>query len=168
MSNIKYHRKRFLRDCNADILGMPLYLFIIIIVTVVGLGILMAWLSLIGDPTGNIEIKATDPDFIFIFDDGAHNDGDAGDSKYANDNFDVTVIIRDNNDKKLPGVIVTLRGMSIEDNNGDNPLVKSNTDGEAVFTGLKILDAYNEGKIEVIAEKGDLIGDTALIQVKIK
>ena len=167
MSNIKYHRKRFLRDCNADILGMPLYLFIIIIVTVVGLGILMAWLALIDDPPGSIEIKTTDPEFIFIYDDGAHNDGDAGDSKYANDNFDVTVIIRDNNDKKLSGVIVTLRGMSIEDSNGDNPLAKSNTDGEAVFTGLSILGAYNEGNIKVTAEKGDM-SDTSVILVKTK
>jgi len=167
MANMKYNRKRFSRDCNADILGMPLYLFIIIIVTVVGLGILMAWLALIDDPPSNIEIKTTDPEFIFIYDDGAHDDGDAGDGKYANDNFDVTVVVRDNNDKKLSGVVVTLRGMSIEDSNGDNPLVKSNTDGEAVFTGLRILGAYNEGKVTVTAEKGDM-SDTSVILVKTK
>ena len=67
----------------------------------------------------------------------------------------------------MSGVVVTLRGMSIEDSNGDNPLVKSNTDGEAVFTGLRILGAYNEGKVTVTAEKGDM-SDTSVILVKTK
>ncbi len=46
MPRTGYKNKRFYNDEEADILGMPLYLLIIIIITVIGLGILVAWISM--------------------------------------------------------------------------------------------------------------------------
>ena len=118
MKSLNTHiRKRLSKNIDGDILGMPLYLFIVIVVTVIGLGILLAWLALIDDPPTTLEAKVT-PITIYIYDDGAHGDGAAGDDIYANNALDITVIVKDNNGDKVNGASVSLDGMSIEDGAG--------------------------------------------------
>ena len=165
MKSVNTHiRKRLSKNIDGDILGMPLYLFIVIVVTVIGLGILLAWLALIDDPPTTLEATVT-PITIYIFDDGAHGDGAAGDDIYANNALDITVIVNDNNGNKVNGASVSLDGMGIEDGAGGR-VIGTTTDGKIVFNGLQIIDQQKtDGKITVTVEKGEQ-SDTAIITVK--
>ena len=144
--------RRFSKDRNADILGMPLYLFIVIIVTVVALGIIMAWLSLIGDTPDTIDSISVnsgqpDPSQITVTVVGGP---DINQPASATVNLVITVWA---SDSKVGGAIVSLSGSGTE-----NVLpVKTAADGTATFNNLDVTLASgkNTGSIAVKCEKQD-------------
>jgi len=151
-------RKRFSRDRNADILGMPLYLFIVIIVTVVALGIIMAWLSLIED-VSSFQIVDTSTDLIYLENTGGNN--------YGNYSADLSLKVEDNNGNGVGGVTVTLENMDVAMTNGERALLI--TDGKG-FVSFKLEipprdKSRADGLITIKAVKEDLEA-TGQVQVR--
>ena len=156
----KQRIKRLSRDRDGDILGMPLYLFIIIIVTVISLAIVLAWLAMVDDPPMSIDVSAS-PLTVLIHDDG--------NGTYANDNFDITITVNDNNGNGVSGVLITLDGMDVKMKDGGRPMETTNSDGKVEFEELKILGREKrDGKITVTADWKDGASDTTTIKVRWK
>lgn len=158
--------RRIAKDEHGDILGMPLYLVIIIIIAGMGLVILVAWFATIDrSPSTSIELTTT-PNTIYIYDDGSHGDGAAGDGIYGNDNIVITVLVKDNNGKEVSGVSLSLDGMGLKTAAGERVTGTADSDGKAVFTGLRIIDqVQGDGKITVNGDHSDK-SDTTFITVR--
>lgn len=157
----RFIRKRLSGDRKGDILGMPLYLFIIIIVTVIGLGILLTWLSMIDDPPTNLEVRAS-PNFLYIYDDGTHGDSTPGDDMYTNDPFTITIFVKDNNGDEIAGALVSLEGAGVKTAGGERVTGETDDNGQVVFPNLKITDQWDDGKITVEANKEDLTATNSI------
>ncbi len=155
-------RRRLSKDRSADILGMPLYLFIVIIVTVVALGIIMAWLSLIGDAPDTIDKISVNsgqpvPDKITVTVVGG---ADIYQPASANVNLVITVWA---GNSKVVGAVVSLRGSGTEN---VLPLTTA-ADGTVTFNNLEVTLAPNTatGAVEVTCEKKDFTSYTGNILV---
>ena len=164
--NNKRRIKRLSADRSGDVLGMPLYLFILIIITVIGLGILLAWLANVDDPPSTIEVRA-DPNFIELYDDGTHGDPTANDDKYSNDDIDITVQVEDNNGKPVGNVLIKINGMGIQTNDDKNAYGTTDGEGEIIFNDLKIIDTNKAIDINIEAEKDKLKADTVISTVEV-
>jgi len=152
-------RKRFTKDRNADILGMPLALFITIIVAVLALGILISWFALIGDTPDTIDKISVnsgqaDPTKITVSPTDRSLPGE------ATVNLIITVWA---DDSKLEGATVTLSG------SGTEISIPSDTvaGGTVTFNNLLVTLAPGQatGKITVKCEKQDFTSFTGQILV---
>ncbi|MDP7266077.1 MAG: hypothetical protein QGH39_11030 [Candidatus Thermoplasmatota archaeon] len=154
--------RRFSKDRNADILGMPLSLFIIIIVTVLALGILISWFSLVGDAPDaidNISVNSgqADPSQITVTVLGG---ADIYQPASAIVNLVITVWA---GDSTVAGATISLTGSGTE-----NVLpVKTAADGTATFNNLAITLGENRatGAVKVKCEKKDFMTHTGQILV---
>jgi len=165
--NHKRRIKRLSEDRSGDVLGMPLYLFILIIITVIGLGILLAWLANVDDPPSTIDVRA-DPNFIELYDDGTHGDPTATDDKYSNGDFNISVHVEDNNGKPVGNVLIKVGGMGIQTKGGTSVYGTTDGKGDIVFSNLKIINTNSAEVITIDAEKDKLRADTVISTVEVQ
>ena len=113
------------RNTRAAIEGLPLYLLIIIIITVVSIGIILGLLNMVKPPQTIGDISLSIP-LVEVRDDGT--------GTYVNSSFNLSVTVTDGSGNKLSGVVVTLSGDSIKMNGG--AAYNTTRDGTASFNQL--------------------------------
>ncbi|MGQ9583706.1 MAG: carboxypeptidase-like regulatory domain-containing protein [Thermoplasmatota archaeon] len=148
------------RNDRGAIEGLPLYLLIIVIITAVSIGIVFGMLGLAKPPQalGSVSLS---PQLVVL------SDRD-GDGTWTNESVALTIIVTDSSGNRLPGAVVTLTGNGIKTPSGTNPYATTNSDGMAVFTGLKCsVVGSGAGPIVVTIEKagyGKKVMDVPVVQ----
>lgn len=121
---------RILKEKNESggIEGLPLQLMIVILVATMGTAIIMGWMGSIETPhsIGSVQYEDT-----IISNDGSLPD--------------MTVTVADQDGNLLEGATVVLSGLNVRDSDGKTAFATTDTDGKAVFTGLKIIPAGTSG-----------------------
>lgn len=119
----------FVRMKDGAIEGMPLYLLIIVIITVVSIGIIVGLMSAFKPPAtfGDIHVE---PNVIVV-----HLDKTTG--IYKNDSIDITVIVSDSQGNRVEGAVVSLEGNNISTQDNRRPYGTTDSNGMKVFKGLK-------------------------------
>lgn len=157
LPSIPYPRARLRDDRCGAIEGLPLYLIIIIVITVVGLGIVLAMLNAV-QPPNYIDkvivtpdtIEATDPD---------------GDETYTAAHKGVTVKVVDTNGDPVKGAMVRLTGCNVKEG-GKTAYGKTDSKGEIMFSSLSCeVVGTDTGHIEIEVEKNDMGKKKAVLLV---
>ena len=134
------------KNRNGAIEGLPLYLLIIIIITAVSIGIVMGLLNMAKPPQALGTVSLSTP-LIAVKDDGS--------GIYKNDSVSLTVTVTDSSGDRLKDAVVTLSGDNIKRADGTNPYARTDSNGEARFSGLKCsCVGSGTNPITVTVEKG--------------
>lgn len=121
---MKNGRKRISNDRRGGIEGLPLQLMIVILVATLGTAIILGWMGNIEGPRsiGSVDVMSND---IVLVNGGTSNGI-------------VEVRVTDQDGEPIEGAAVVLSGLGITDRNGKTAYVSTDSNGRAVFTGLKI------------------------------
>ena len=104
MNRTTYRRARLVDDENADILGMPLQLAILVLVAGLALAAIMAWFTIFSEPyVDKIELKDSSGNKVLSIGEGT---------------VDLTITIFDDDQAYLGGVHLTLSGCNAKFSNG--------------------------------------------------
>jgi len=117
------------RNTRSAVEGMPMYLLIVVIVTVVSIGIIFGMLNAVRPPA-TIDKVVVSPDMITV------SDPD-GDGEYTNESFDLSILVKDSNDNPVKGAVVTLSGCDVKDSGGTVPYGKTDSSGKIHFRSLR-------------------------------
>jgi hypothetical protein len=150
MSTRGYFRKRgrFAGSRSGAIEGFPLYLIIIIVITVLGLGIVLGLMNTVKPPTTLDKVNIT-PEVIEV------KDPD-GDGTYNVTGKTVTVKVIDSNGDPVKGAVVRLTGCNVKDG-GKTAYGTTDGNGEYKFTQLYCeVVGTDTGHIDVEVEKSGL------------
>lgn len=141
-NRIKYRRLKGNRE--GDILGMPLYLFIIIIITVISMGILLAWL--------NFDTTIDKMDNITITVDGIASKNKEISAPGGSATVDLVIKVWGGSDP-IEGVVVELSGCGTS----NTPAQTTGSDGTVTFTALEIELSPDKrsDKISVLCKKSE-------------
>jgi len=151
------YRSRFTQDRSGAIEGLPLYLIIIIVITVIGLAVVIGMMNAVQPPKTIKEVVVT-PENIEAKDPN-------GDSTYNNTNFALTVKVVDSNNDPVKGALVRLTGCNIKSATGYT-YGTTDSNGEVKFTGLSCeVVGKDTGRIQVEVEKNGLGKKTAIVTV---
>ncbi len=120
--------RRWYRDRNGAIEGLPLYLLIIIIITAVSIGIVMGLLNMAKPPQTLGTVSLSTP-LVAVRDDGS--------GICINDSVNLTVTVTDSSGNRLRDAVVVLSGDNIKEADGTNPYGRTDQNGQARFSGLK-------------------------------
>jgi len=150
-------RRIFKKDDSGAIEGLPLYLIIIIVITVLGLGIVLGMMNMVKPPTTLDKISIS-PEIIEV------KDVD-GDGTYNVTGKSVTVKVVDSNGDPVKGAMVRLTGCNVKEG-GATAYGTTDSNGEVKFE-----DVYCEvlgtdtGHIDVEVEKSGLGKKTGTITI---
>ena len=144
-------------DRTGAIEGLPLYLIIIIVITVIGLGIVLGMMEMVKPPTqiGKMTIspeviEVTDPD---------------DDDTFTTTGKTVTVRVMDSNGDPVKGAMVRLTGCNVKEG-GSTAYGKTDSNGEMKFTDISCeVMGTDTGHIDVEVEKSGLGKKTGTIPV---
>jgi hypothetical protein len=151
----KKRTRRFYKDKNAGLEGMPLQLLIIVVIAVMALGMIMSWMSSVNEPPKTIKVINVDVD-------GNGEDIDLSSGTPS----DIEITVYDHDLKMIEGVIITLDGCGF-----DSVSARTGTDdqeiGTALFDGKQVdLPAgIKTGEISVTAKKPNYTMKTTTILV---
>jgi hypothetical protein len=147
-----------LRDNRtAAIEGLPLYLIIIIVITVIGLGIVLSMMNTVRPPA-TIDKITISPEVI-------EAKYDAQETIYIAEGKTVTIRVLDSNSDPVKGAVVRLTGCGVKEGTSTAYLT-TGSDGKAEFTDINCeLVDNNTGHIEVEVEKSGLGKKTGTITV---
>jgi protocatechuate 3,4-dioxygenase beta subunit len=147
----------FKRDRSAAIEGLPLYLIIIVVITVVGLGIILGLMNTIKTPK-TIDKVVLSKEVVEVTD--TDKDG-----TYTTTNQAVTVKVVDSNGDPIKGAVVRLTGCNVKENGG-TAYGTTDSNGEVKFTKLSCeVIGSDTGHITVEVEKSGMGKKTATITV---
>jgi hypothetical protein len=136
------------KDNTGAIEGFPLYLMIIIIITVVGIGIVLGLLSSV-EPPKTIKTVSVTPQTLEV------EDPD-GDDVYTKQDFSVTIRVTDSSGDGVKSAVVTLDGCNVKDG-GSRPYGKTDSDGKLTLSGLSCeVVGDDTGHITVNVEKSGM------------
>jgi hypothetical protein len=121
---MKNGRKRISNDRSGGIEGLPLQLMIVILVATLGTAIILGWMGNIEGPRSIGSVDVMSDDILLV--NGCTSDGI------------VEVRVTDQDGEPIEGAAVVLSGLGITDSNGNTAYVSTDSDGMAVFTGLRI------------------------------
>lgn len=145
------------KDKSGAIEGFPLYLMIIIIITVVGIGIVLGLLSQV-EPPKTMKTVSISPETVEV------KDPD-GDDVYTNNDFSVTIRVTDSSGDGIKGAVITLEGCNVKDG-GTRPYGKTDSDGKLTLSGLSCeVVGDDTGHITVTVEKSGMGKKTSEIVV---
>jgi hypothetical protein len=134
-----------------------LYLIIIIVITVLGLGIVLGMMRTVKPPTTLDKISIS-PEIIEV------KDGD-GDGTYNASGKSVTVKVVDSNGDPVKGAVVRLSGCSVKED-GKTAYGTTDSDGKVVFDDICCeVMGTDTGHIDVEVEKSGLGKKTGTITV---
>lgn len=145
------------KDRSAAIEGLPLYLIIIIVITVIGLGIVLGMMNTVRPPSTIDKITIT-PEVI-------EAKYDTQETIFIADGKTVTIRVLDSNDDPVKGAVVRLTGCNVKE--GASTAYKTtDSNGKAEFTDINCeLVDNNTGHIDVEVEKSGLGKKTGTITV---
>jgi hypothetical protein len=147
----------FKHDRKGAIEGLPLYLIIIIVITVIGLGIILGMMNTIKPPKTIDKVVLSKE--VIIVEDG-NTDGIYSASKEA-----LTIKVVDSNGDPIKGAVVTLSGCNVKEN-GTTAFGTTDSNGELKFKALSCeVLGTDTGHINVVVEKSGLGKKTAVITV---
>ena len=133
-------RKRLTDDENADVLGMPLYLAILLVVAGLVLVLILGWIGGIEDPSV-LKVSVLDP-----------TTGET--TTYIDEGTDqIRVKVVDGGEDAVEGVILTLSGCEANWADGENAKV-TNSDGE-VTADITTSTSKTTCEVTLKAEKSD-------------
>jgi protocatechuate 3,4-dioxygenase beta subunit len=153
-----FHRRHgFKSDRNGAIEGLPLYLIIIIVITVIGLGIILGMMNTIKPPK-TLDKVVPSKETIEVKDDNK-------DGTYEAKNQALTVKVVDNNGDPIKGAVVTLTGCNVS-NAGKTAYGTTDSNGEVKFTALNCqVIGTDTAHIQITAEKSGMGKKTVTITV---
>jgi len=147
----------FRLDRNGAIEGLPLYLIIIIVITVLGLGIILGMMNMVKPPKTMDKIVLS-KEVIEVKD--VNKNGTYSASGQAE-----TVKVVDSNGDPIKGAIVTLSGCNVKEA-GKTAYGTTDSNGELKFTSLSCeVLGTDTGHINVAVEKSGMGKKTATITV---
>jgi len=148
-ANSRHHLKHGLRsDRSGAIEGLPLYLIIIIVITVLGLGIILGMMNTIKPPK-KIEKIVLSTETIAVKDDNK-------DGTYEVKNQALTVKVVDNNGDPIKGAVVRLTGCNVSEG-GTTAYGTTDSNGELKFKALSCqVIGTDTGHITVAVEKSGM------------
>ncbi len=141
MNRSTYRRRNFLDDENADVLGMPLHLAILVLVAGLALAAIIAWFTVLQDPSvSTIEVKDSSGNKVLSVSEGT---------------VDLTISTWDDNENPLTGVTLTAEGCGAKWSNGDDLI---DSDSENFMTSLTTNFPSSSCDVEITAKKSGYDG----------
>ena len=148
MKQIRIHGlgKALRKNRKGGIEGLPLQLMIIIMVATLGTAIIVGWMGNIEEPhsINKVEVDTGEIDLTY----NAVKSGNI----YTTDE-DVIISVYDQSGNPIEGATVVLSGLGVKDSDGRTAHADTDSDGMAVFKGLKIRMSGNTGYIDVDVSK---------------
>lgn len=144
-------------DRAGAIEGLPLYLIIIIVITVLGLGIILGMMNTIKPPK-TLDKIVLSTETIVVKD--GNNDG-----TYEVKNQALTVKVVDNNGDPVKGAVIRLTGCNVSES-GSTAYGTTDSNGEVKFKALSCqIIGTDTGHITVTVEKSGMGKKEATITV---
>ena len=140
MNRTTYRRARLVDDENADILGMPLQLAILVLVAGLALAAIVAWFLLLPDNVGAIEVRGADGEKVVSVPEGT---------------VDLTISVWDDNGDPLTGVVLSASGCGAQWSNGDDLIT---TDSENFQTTLTTNFPGSQCEVKITATNPEYEG----------
>jgi hypothetical protein len=140
MNRTTYRRARLVDDENADVLGMPLQLAILVLVAGLALAAIIAWFTILQTPVvATIEVQY----------DGAKV------TQVPEGTVDLTISVWDDDENPLTGVVLSASGCGAQWSNGDDLIT---TDANNFQTTLTTNFPSSKCTVTITAEKSGLDG----------
>jgi len=150
-------RISFKHDRKGAIEGLPLYLIIIVVITVIGLGIILGMMNTIKPPK-TIDKIVLSKEVLEVKD--VNKNG-----TYSTSGQALTVKVVDSNGDPIRGAVVTFSGCNVKEA-GKTAYGTTDSNGELKLTALSCeVLGTDTGHINVVVEKSGMGKKTAIITV---